>query len=207
MASMTWPRIEALDAVRVRLEPLEVDHAAQMVEVLSDPVLYRFTGGQPPTLPALQRRYAAQVLGHSEDQTQWWLNWIVRSRAGDGAIGYVQATVEKRGPDLEANIAWVIAPGAQGRGLATEAGRTMLTWVRGHGAGLIVAHVHPDHSASQSVARKLGLHPTSLIEDDEVRWQSPRPETSSSFWWTTVNATARSFAGHRSCPVTGHRSS
>ncbi len=172
---MAWPRIEVLDAVHVRLEPLVVGHAAQMVEVLADPALYRFTGGTPPTLPELQRRYAAQAVGHSADENQWWLNWIVTSRDDAVALGYVQATIDRYGTDLQASVAWVIAPGAQGRGLATEAGKAMLHWLRGHRARLIVANVHPDHAASQAVARKLGLHPTTVMEDGEVRWQSAPP--------------------------------
>jgi len=170
--TMAWPTIEALEAVRVRLEPLAVDHATQMVEVLSNPALYRFIGGHPPTLRELMRRYAAQAVGHSEDQTQWWLNWIVMSRAGVCAIGYVQATVEHRGAALEASIAWVIAPDFQGHGLATEAAGAMLDWLKAHGVGLVVAYVHPAHAASQAVTRKLGLRPTALIEDGEIRWQS-----------------------------------
>lgn len=169
---MTWPTIEALDASRVRLEPLVVDHAVQMVEVLAAPALYGFIGGHPPTLPELQRRYAAQAVGHSEDQTQWWFNWIVMLREGACAIGYVQATVEHRAAALEANVAWVIAPDFQGHGLATEAVGAMLDWLMAHGASQLVAYVHPAHAASQAVARKLGLRPTSLVEDGEVRWQS-----------------------------------
>lgn len=172
---MAWPRIEVLDAVHVRLEPLAEGHAAQMVQVLADPALYRFTGGTPPTLPELQQRYAAQAVGHSADKDQWWLNWIVTTRDDAAALGYVQATVERYGTDLQASVAWVIAPRAQGRGLATEAGHTMLHWLRGHRALLIVANVHPDHAASQAVARKLGLHPTTVIADGEVRWQSAPP--------------------------------
>jgi RimJ/RimL family protein N-acetyltransferase len=170
--TMAWPTIEALEAGRVRLEPLAVDYAVPMVEVLANPALYEFIGGHPPTPPELQRRYAAQTVGHSDDQTQWWLNWIVVLRDGACAIGYVQATVEHRAAALEASIAWVIAPDFQGHGLATEAAGAMLDWLKGHGVGPLVAYVHPCHAASQAVARKLGLRPTWLIEDGEVRWQS-----------------------------------
>jgi RimJ/RimL family protein N-acetyltransferase len=175
MQTMAWPAIEVVDAVHVRLEPLAVGHATQMVEVLADSALYRYTGGTPPTLPELQQRYAAQAVGHSADEHQWWLNWIVTSRANATALGFVQATVERHGTDLQASVAWVIAPGAQGRGLATEAGQAMLHWLRGHHVHLIVANVHPDHAASNAVARKLGLHPTTVIENGEVRWQSTTP--------------------------------
>lgn len=120
---MTWPAIESLKAGRVRLEPLTVDLAVPMVDVLANPAIYRFIGGRPPTLSELQRRYAAQVVGHSEDQTQWWSNWIIMLGDHPCAIGYVQATVEQSAATLEASIAWVMSPDFQGRGLATEAAR------------------------------------------------------------------------------------
>jgi len=167
-----WPRIEALDAERVRLEPLTVDHALEMVDVLADSALYRFIGGRPPALDELQRRYAAQVVGHSPDQTQWWLNWIVMLRDPACAIGYVQATVEQSPVTLEADIAWVVAPEFQGRGLATESAGAMIDWLTARGVGQFVAHIHPTHAASQAVARKLGIRPTQVVEDGEVRWQS-----------------------------------
>jgi hypothetical protein len=34
----------------------------------------------------------------------------------------------------------------------------------------VVAHVHPDHRASQGVARAAGLRPTDVVQDGEVRW-------------------------------------
>ena len=143
-----------------------------MVDVLSDSALYRFIGGRPPTLAELQRRYAAQVVDHSADRTQWWLNWIVLLRDPARAIGYVQATVEQSPVTLEADIAWVVAPAFQGRGAATAAAGTMIDWLTAQGVGQFVAHIHPAHGVSQAVARKLGLRATQLVEDGEVRWQS-----------------------------------
>ena len=49
--------------VTVELTPLTVDHAVAMVDVLSDPSLYEFTGGTPPTLEELTDRYARQASG------------------------------------------------------------------------------------------------------------------------------------------------
>ena len=87
-----------------------------MVAVLSDPSLYEFTGGTPPTLEELAARYARQAVGHSPDGTEQWLNWVVL--LDTTPVGYVQATVVGD----SAEIAWVISPSVQGRGLAT-AGR------------------------------------------------------------------------------------
>ena len=47
------------------LRPLRVDDAAEMAEVLADPSLYEFTGGEPPSVADLERRYAVQTRGRS----------------------------------------------------------------------------------------------------------------------------------------------
>jgi RimJ/RimL family protein N-acetyltransferase len=36
----------------------------------------------------------------------------------------------------------------------------------------IRAHVHPAHTASQSVARAVGMSETATLVDGEVRWQT-----------------------------------
>ena len=35
----------------------------------------------------------------------------------------------------------------------------------------VVAHMHPDHVASQRVAAALGLRPTDRLVDGEVEWE------------------------------------
>jgi RimJ/RimL family protein N-acetyltransferase len=162
--------IEPLTSQRLVLEPLTADHAAAMVAVLADPSLYEFTGGTPPTLPELSERYARQAVGQSPDGAEKWLNWIV---VHDGVpIGYVQATVV----GTEAEIAWVVSPAQQGRGLATEAATAMVDWLTTTaGVTRLVAHVHPDHAASARVAERLGLRPTDVIEEGEVRWDRTLP--------------------------------
>ena len=148
----------------VELTPLTVDHAAAMVEVLADPSLYEFTGGTPPTLEELTDRYARQTVGRSPDGTEQWLNWVVL--LDSAPVGYVQATVVGD----SAEVAWVISPSAQGRGLATEATREMVDRLTAVGVRRLVAHVHPDHAASARVAERLGLRRTDVLEDGEVRW-------------------------------------
>jgi RimJ/RimL family protein N-acetyltransferase len=172
---VTWPVIEPIEAARVRLEPLTIGHAAEMVDVLSDASLYEFIGGEPPTVEQLQRRYAAQTVGHDEDNVQWWLNWVVVTRGPRCAVGYVQATVERRADTREADIAWLISPPFQGRGLAVEAAAAMAGWLQRHGVERFVAHIHPGHAASAAVARRLGLQPTDVIVDGEIRWTSAFP--------------------------------
>ena len=68
---MDWPASEPIISARLLLEPLSVEHAPSMVEVLAEPSLYDYTGGNAPSLELLADRYAAQTVGHSDDGSQW----------------------------------------------------------------------------------------------------------------------------------------
>ena len=143
-----------------------------MIEVLAAPSLYDYTGGEAPSLEQLQNRYSAQAVGHSDDGSQWWLNWVVTRRDLGRPVGYVQATVEGDRSRLVADIAWVISPDWQGKGIASEATRAMMAWLRSNGVHSFTAHVHPDHQASMKVAQNQALHATTLKKDGETRWES-----------------------------------
>ena len=165
----SWPTAASLDSERLHLEPLTVEHADEMVAVLGDPDLHAFIGGRPATLEELRALYEQQVLGHSRDGTERWLNWVIRRRDDGRAVGIVQATVTERDRALTAEIAWVIGTGQQRQGFAREAAQAMVAWLREQGVTTIVAHVHPQHEASKAVARALGLAPTEAVVDGEVR--------------------------------------
>ncbi|UFS59566.1 GNAT family N-acetyltransferase [Subtercola endophyticus] len=174
---MTWPAAELLETSRFTLEPLRLQHADEMVDVLGDEALYRFTGGQAPSLEVLRGRYARQVVGHSVSRDSGWLNWIVRSKASAQAIGFVQATLSGVGEHRRAELAWVVAPAAQGAGAATESASAVRAWLNGSGIQRAGALIHPDNIASQRVAAHVGMHETSTMVDGEALWQThlPRP--------------------------------
>lgn len=153
---------------RFELVPLTVDDAADMVEVLSDPALYTFTGGAPPSLPELRSRYARLVAGRSPDGRQEWLNWIVRRRTDGRAVGTVQATVTDGG--RQAEIAWVVGAAFQGQGYATAAAVALVDWLDERGVRTVSAHIHPEHRASMTVAERAGLRPTERFDDGERLW-------------------------------------
>ena len=142
-----------------------------MALLLDDPALHTFTGGKPATLEELRSRYAKQFIGPPPDSTHHWLNWIVRRRDNGQAVGYVQATISEQNGDLMADVAWVIAVSQQRSGYAREAARLMRDWLRLQRVRLVVAHVHPQHHASNAVARSIGLTPTAKQVDGELRWQ------------------------------------
>ena len=153
---------------RLTLLPLEVGYAEPMAAVLSDPALYAFTGGEPPSVAVLEARYRRQLAGPGRPDEQW-LNWVIKY---DGAlIGYVQATVIAG----TAEIAWVIGTTWQGQGFAKEAAQGLVTWLRARRVGRIIAHVHPDHTASAAVAAAIGLARTDVLEDGEYLWNTADP--------------------------------
>ncbi|MCC3290816.1 GNAT family N-acetyltransferase [Arthrobacter sp. zg-Y1110] len=153
---------------RFTLEPLGVHHAAEMAKALAGTAIYKYIGGQAPTAEELEKRYAAQSVGSSPDGRQTWLNWIIREQGR--SIGFVQATVEADGPTSD--VAWVVGEAFQGRGAATEAARAMAAWLRHHQPSVrITASIHPENTASASVARHLGLTPTGHFDEDgEEQW-------------------------------------
>jgi RimJ/RimL family protein N-acetyltransferase len=159
---------ERLTTARLVLEPLRVAHAREMVSVLDDPLLRRYVGGESATLGELEARYARQVRGRSADGAQRWVNWVVRLRSSDAAVGFVQATIDAESG--VADLAWVVGSRFQGRGLAGEAASAMASWLRRSGVTGLTAHIHPGNSASEGVARSVGLEPTATVVRGEVRW-------------------------------------
>jgi RimJ/RimL family protein N-acetyltransferase len=164
------PAAEPVPTPRLLLEPLAVRHAAQMVEVLAAPRLYRFTGGSPPTLPELTRRYERLVAGPGR-RGEGWLNWVIRQREDQQLAGTVQATITTGPAGLRAAIAWVVGAPWQGRGYATESAQALIGWLREQEVMTIVAAIHPDHAASAAVARRAGMTPTAERADGEVIWR------------------------------------
>ena len=155
-----------IETARLTLAPLRVADADELAVVLGDEQLHEFIGGRPATAAELRERYARLVAG-SGDPDERWLNWVVRTRETGEAVGTVQATARP----ASAAVAWVIGVPWQGRGYASEAARALVAWLREQGATEIVAHVHPEHAASERVAAGAGLRLTGDVVDGERVWR------------------------------------
>ena len=163
--------LSPIETERLVLHPLRVSDAHEMAPVLADPSLYEFTGGEPPTLDTLQQRYRNQTAG-SDKSDEVWCNWIIRTKTGERAVGFVQATVTGHSADL----AWVVGVRDQGRGFATEGAAAACEWLAINNAvSHIEAHIHPEHVASLAVAARIGLIPTGELDNDgEEIWATER---------------------------------
>ena len=157
---------------RLEVEPLTVAHSPELAEALDDPSLHEFIGGSPLSPTAMAQRNARLATRRSDDSSQVWANWVLRVRETGEAIGTLQATLTAAGPTTGtsgAEVAWVVAPSAQGRGYASEAAASLVDRLRRAGWS-VIAHIHPDHVASQRVAAAAGMSPTDRVVDGEVRW-------------------------------------
>jgi RimJ/RimL family protein N-acetyltransferase len=165
------PRAGEISTDRVRLAPLLPADAEALFPVLDDERLHAFTGGRPDTFEELRARLRAWSSERSPDGRQAWLNWLVRATDDSRILGTTQATVERTPDGLVATLAWTTASAEQGRGVASEAARAMFRWLIEAGVGSIEAHIHPEHVASASVARRVGLAATDEQVDGETVWR------------------------------------
>jgi RimJ/RimL family protein N-acetyltransferase len=161
---------EGWQTARLTVEPLTAVHAPEMHTVLADPVLHVFTGGSPRSETELADRYARLAVRRSGDGSEVWGNWVLRVTATGQAVGELQTTLPASGPETgPALVAWVLGTTFQGHGYASEAAISLVDRLRAADWS-VAADIHPDHVASQRVARTAGLALTDEIVDGEQRW-------------------------------------
>ena len=161
---------EPIPAHQITLVPLRAEHADEMAAVLADPDLYTFTGGTPPTAQQLRARYERWLAG-SPDPAVSWCNWVIQLHSPQCLAGTVQATTSTGGNVASAEVAWVVGAPWQGRGIATEAARALISWLQRQSIHTVIAHIHPRHHASAAVATAVGLTPTDHCQDGEIMWR------------------------------------
>jgi RimJ/RimL family protein N-acetyltransferase len=165
---------EGWSTARLTVEPMTPAHAGEMHPVLADPALHTFMGGAPRSAAELAARYGRLAANGSADGTEVWRNWVLRVTVDGAAAGELQATLPSAGRSAgPALVAWVVGTGFQGHGYATEAAISLVDRLRAAGWS-VAADIHPDHIASQRVARAAGLEPTDQLVDGEVRWLVPQ---------------------------------
>jgi RimJ/RimL family protein N-acetyltransferase len=173
--------VRTIETARLLLEPQLAAHADEMYAVLADPAIYEFENAPPASPEALRERYRKLETRRSPDGREQWLNWVVRMRETDRAIGYVQATVMAGGDTL---IAYEFGSAWWGRGLASEAVAAAIGRLRAsHGARAVGAVFKRPNARSRRLLERLGLRPALAGEfphtaaaDDEDAMVLARPE-------------------------------
>jgi RimJ/RimL family protein N-acetyltransferase len=147
-----------LQTERLRLRPPTLDDFDACHALWSDPEVTRFIGGRPSTREEAWSRLL-RYIGHW--QAIGYGYWAIETLEGDyvGEVGFGDYRRAMTPPiDGVPEMGWALAPRAQGRGLALEAGRAVLEWrdtaLEPGGTVCIIA---PDHAASIRLAEKLGF--------------------------------------------------
>ena len=157
--------VPVLETERLKLRGHRLDDFSSSAAMWADPKVYRYIGGKPHTEEECWTRLLRYV-GH------WALlrfgYWVVEEKTTGNFVGEIGFADYRRDlqPSLKGvpEIGWVLASQAHGRGYATEAVRTVVTWGDEQFGGVRTACIiAPENLASIRVAEKCGyreLQPT-----------------------------------------------
>lgn len=147
-----------LETDRLILRPHRTEDFPGVAALWGDPEVVKYIGGVPSDPEASWARLLRNM-GHW--QAMGFGYWAVTDRTDGRFLGEVGFSDFKRGivPPLNGmpEAGWVLAAHAHGRGIATEAVRSIHDWAdRCMDWSETVCLFDPEHLVSQNVARKLG---------------------------------------------------
>lgn len=172
-----WEDIR-LETSRLHLRPPLLEDAGAVAELLTDPEVMRFLGGN-----VVPREDVGGVL------VRWRQRWedngmgpFLLERREDGRfVGragilvwdvrtWTHATLAEAGEHAQPELGWALCRAQWGNGYATEAAAEVRDWARRErGVGRLVSVIAPDNVASQHVAERLGASPVETVKQfDEV---------------------------------------
>lgn len=149
-----------LETARLLLRSLQPDDVEHVVSLWSDPDVTRFLGGP---------RDAGQVRAILQEELVEpppgpFGQWPVVEKATGEFVGDCGLIPKEIDGAAEVDLVYVLAPGAWGKGFATEIGSALLRFaVEELGRRRLVCVIDPGNAASQHVAAKLGFHRQALI--------------------------------------------
>ncbi len=167
-----------LETERLRLRAWRRDDRTAYFDILQEPAVFRHFGPEPMGMEECWRRLMAASGG-------WQLNgfggWAVERKSDGRLLGMTALFTAWR--DLEPQfgeepeMGWIFASEAHGKGLASEACRTVLDWAE---ATLdptpIWAIIAPANEPSLKLAAKLGferIHETPYHKDPTIVLKRP----------------------------------
>jgi RimJ/RimL family protein N-acetyltransferase len=175
--------IPPIETKRLRLRAHTLEDFPACAAMWSDPIVTRYIGGMPSTEQQVWARVTG-YLGH------WSLKgfgyWALEERESGRYVGEIGFADFKR--ELEPSIkgipeaGWALAPGAHGKGYATEALLAAVSWGDARfGAARTVCLIDPSNLASIRVAEKCGYRWTqrALYKGETTGLYSREPGTRS----------------------------
>ncbi|MCY3783414.1 MAG: GNAT family N-acetyltransferase [Chloroflexi bacterium] len=166
-----------LETERLLLAPMTESDAAELHELRILDSDAPADDGPDVSLPRVRARIRRWERRRSPDGAEVWLNWTLRLKDDQTAVGRMQATVTEQWADM----AWLVGRRFRKQGYATEAAQRIAAWLlEFFNPREVRATIHPENTASQRVAANVGMRRTGerTSEGDEVwtlRLQARRP--------------------------------
>jgi len=177
----------ALATERLRLRRPVPGDATAAAELVTDPEVMRFLGGD--VVP--QERVGTVVERWIRRWEDNGIGFFVVERRADGAFlgrvglsiwdvrSWTHATLAGAGRYAQPELGWALVRAHWGRGYATEAAAAVRDWaLEQRDIRRLISLVAPDNFASAAVARRLGAVPTQEVKlfdsGAAVVWEHPR---------------------------------
>jgi RimJ/RimL family protein N-acetyltransferase len=140
---------------RLRLRPRTAADLDANLAMDLDPEVHRYVYIHGPPDPVVHRRELARQIEQGWPAPEGAL-WVVEERAQPGFLGWCAVFPLQHTQQIE--LGYRYARQAWGRGIATEAGRAVLTHAfRELAIDPLVGVTHPDNRQSRHVLEKLGF--------------------------------------------------
>ena len=140
-------------AVRLR-QPRESDVPA-LLAIFGDAETLRYWSHGPLADLAAARTYYDGIVSGLADRTLF--QWAITAPDTDRLVGTV-TLVDWDRANRRCEIGFILHPSAWGRGLASDAARTVIRWAREHmGLHRVEADVEPPNAASLKLLERLGF--------------------------------------------------
>jgi RimJ/RimL family protein N-acetyltransferase len=142
------------DLRQMRLVPLGEEHLPDVAALVADADVVRFTRFPEPLPPGFIAQWYAR---YRDGRTDGTCGAFAIIDAADAFLGLALA-VHIDGVAREAELGYMLAPGARGRGIATEALRQLSDWAFGTlGARRLQLLISVDNQALSRVAKRAGF--------------------------------------------------
>ncbi|CCD85631.1 conserved hypothetical protein; putative acyltransferases family [Bradyrhizobium sp. ORS 285] len=151
-----------LSTTRLRLRQFRPDDAEGMHRCFGDAAAMRFWNHAAYAKPSESERAVRRFIDCTPSYYRFWAVAEAGSNRCIGMVNYHDGQMRSR----RVTIGYIVDPGRQRTGIATEAVAAMLDFCFGElGLHRVQAFIHPDNAASRGLAEKLGFRCEGRLRD------------------------------------------